>query len=275
MKVETGYIPISRKIFEHEFWREKRSFSRFEAWMDLLHSARFDDTTKTDFINGKAITWGRGQLVGSVRFLMERWQWGSITKVENFLKYLVNKDMIIIEKGQGINVVTICKYGVYNIKKGIEEVTEGQQKDTEKDSKRTVKGHGKDKTNKDNKVNKDNIKIVDSAEPTLYKQMVDFWLKEFRPGWTFNAVTGKALKSIIKKMKKVLTDQGKNTDDETVLNSFKHFCVKLPDWYIEKDLPVLDSKFNEIIAAIKNKQNGQATTSRNATGYDSAGAFRS
>ena len=38
------YIPISRRLFEHQLWCEERIYSRFEAWLDLIQSARFEDT---------------------------------------------------------------------------------------------------------------------------------------------------------------------------------------------------------------------------------------
>ena len=109
-----NFIPISRKIFSHELWEEKREFSKFEAWVDLIQTARFDKETRSEWINGKGVTFSRGQLIGSIRFLQKRWNWGSITKVERYLKMLENKDMVVLEKGQGVNVITICKYDDYN-----------------------------------------------------------------------------------------------------------------------------------------------------------------
>jgi hypothetical protein len=174
MSTNTGYIPLSRKIFEHEFWREKRPLSKFEAWIDLIHSARYETSIRTDFINGKPVTWGRGQLIGSVRFLMERWQWKSITKVENYLKYLSNNDMIGIDKGQGVNVVTICKFDDYNPLKDPKKTVKGRGKDAG----RTNEGQEKDETNKDNKDNKDNIlSTLDDEQKKVWVNF-DNWFQE-------------------------------------------------------------------------------------------------
>lgn len=170
MSNQAGYIPISRKMFEHEFWTEKRAFSKFEAWLDLLHSARYEASTKTEFINGKPISWGRGQLVGSVRFLMGRWQWKSITKVENYLNYLQKKDMVSVEKGQGISIITICKYDTYNPVKDSERTVKGQQKD----AKRTEGGRGEDETNKGNKENKE-ITDMPDAQSVALAEFEKFW----------------------------------------------------------------------------------------------------
>jgi hypothetical protein len=200
MKNDAGYIPVSRKLFEHEFWREKRSFSRFEAWLDLIYTARFEESEKTEFINSKPVTWCRGQLVGSVRFLMERWQWGSITKVENFLKYLQNKDMININKGQGISIITICKYDTYNVKKDSERTLEGQQKDSE----RTVKGHGKDETNKDNKVIREINKSTISLPGQALVKKKDLNDKEEKFLNLFNQITGRPFRALNDKAKRQL-----------------------------------------------------------------------
>lgn len=134
----TNYIPISRKLFDNELWQEKRVFSKFEAWVDLLQTARYEKEIKTDWINNKQVSYGRGQLPSSIRFLQKRWNWGSITKVERFLKLLENKDMVVLEKGQGQFVITICKYDTYNPLKKDERTVKGQEQ-----------GRGKDKSNKE------------------------------------------------------------------------------------------------------------------------------
>lgn len=276
MAQPAGYIPISRKIFDHPFWKEKRAFSKFEAWIDLLQTARYEESIKTEYINSKPVKWGRGQLPASVRYLMERWRWGSITKVETYLKNLQNEDMISLEKGQGINIITICKYDDYNLCKGIERTVEI----SEKDSERTVKGRGKDKTNKDNKVNKEiTIKVV-SPETTLFNLSKSYWLDEFHHGWHFDGVKGKALKSLLAKLTKLEKDRREEAGkpqptNEDLLNLFIAFCQHLPEYYKSKDLPVIDTKYNEIIEYHKLNSNGTKQQSPRTSAYESASPFRS
>ena len=109
---------------------------------------------------------------------------------------------------------------------------------------------------KDKDNNKDKI-IKDVAKKDLplsdYQLCVDFWLKEFHPDWEFKGIHGKALKSIIKQLNKIIKDNA------TIPDSFKHVCLNLPEWYKNKDLQIIDSKFNEIITEIKNKANGTST----------------
>lgn len=95
-----------------------------------------------------------------------------------------------------------------------------------------------------------NNKVIDEAKnllPSDYTLCVDFWLKEFHVGWTFSGQHGKALKSIISKIKKVLIK-----NEATVPETFKVICLNLPEWFKQKDLPIIDSKFNELITEIKN-----------------------
>lgn len=111
--MKEGYIPISRRLFEHPFWCEERIYSRFEAWIDLLQEARFEDTE--ELINNRLVTVIRGQIPISLRFLGNRWGW-STKKVNSFLDMLLSAKMITKEtpKETGQTVITICNYDKYN-----------------------------------------------------------------------------------------------------------------------------------------------------------------
>lgn len=85
-----------------------------------------------------------------------------------------------------------------------------------------------------------------------YQLAVDFWLKDFRQGWTFSGIHGKHLKDLLGKFRKI----NPNGSEEDIVLMFEYFCRNLPDWFKDKDLPVLNSKFNEIITQIKTQKNG-------------------
>lgn len=148
-----GYIPISRKFFEHPFWTQKRVFSYAEAWIDLIRLARYEDEPIRMIIHNRDVVIHHGELPISLRYLGQKWLW-SKHKVETYLEKLVNEQMIKTEtpKGTAQTVISICNYDVYNCQP---EKT-GQQKGQLRDSKGTVKGQRGDKTNKDNN-NKENI----------------------------------------------------------------------------------------------------------------------
>jgi DNA-binding transcriptional regulator YhcF (GntR family) len=144
----TNYITLNRKIFQHTFWEEKRPLSRFEAWLDLIQSARFEIMEAKKLIDGKMVTWQRGEIPASLRFLAARWEW-SKNKVDHFLKMLEAENMIKrrTAEGTGQTVITLCNYDSYNVKKKIE----GQQQAQQRDSEGTAEGQQRDKTNKENK----------------------------------------------------------------------------------------------------------------------------
>ena len=159
------YIPISRRLFEHQLWCEERKFSRFEAWLDIIQSARFEDTKQ--LIGNRFIEVKRGQILVSLRFLAGRWQW-STKKVNSFLDLLIQDKMITKEtpKETGQTVITICNYDKYNSQLSGEEPKKKQQGN----SKETPWKQQGNKINKDNKEkeleeNKENSTIVEKKKP--------------------------------------------------------------------------------------------------------------
>lgn len=162
----SNYLPFSRQIFKHEFWSEERIFSRFEAWTDLLQTARYEEAETRKLIGNSVVRWGRGELVASLRFLAERWGW-SKNKVDSFIKLLISEKMISKRTADGtqITVFSIVKYDTFNPNCKIKNTEKGH----EKDDPGTPPGHDRDKTNKDNTVKKVNIdinNIVGLAAPT-------------------------------------------------------------------------------------------------------------
>jgi hypothetical protein len=68
--------------------------------------------------------------------------------------------------------------------------------------------------------------------------------------YQFAAREGKALKDIIEKVNGIANHEA---TDEALILTFTHLIDKLPDWYKQNafSLPVINSKFNEIVTAIK------------------------
>lgn len=108
---EQGFIKLSRKYFCNFLWNEPREYSKAEAWLDLIGSARFE--ASTELINGRVIELRRGEMPASRRFLESRWKWGS-TKVKNFLALLLKKGMVTQRQSHGQTILFLCKYDFYN-----------------------------------------------------------------------------------------------------------------------------------------------------------------
>ncbi len=87
-----GWIKLHRKILDHPFFKERRVFSKFEAWIDLLLMA--NHKAHQFLLGSTMIEARRGELITSELKLMERWQW-SKAKVRRFIKRLEDERMVI------------------------------------------------------------------------------------------------------------------------------------------------------------------------------------
>lgn len=113
----------------------------------------------------------------------------------------------------------------------------------------------------------------------VYTLCVDYWLKIFHPGWTFGAVHGKNLKQLLSKIKSSLLDGKKFVYSESVhVNAFQYFCLHLPNYFKDKDLQLLNSKYNEILEQMKKgttpQNNGYHSSNSAARFNDAANRFK-
>lgn len=152
----SNFLPISRKLFKHGFWLEQRTYSRFEAWLDMLAQARYLDAEVQQLIGSAIMRWGRGELIASLRFVSERWGW-SRSKADRFMRLLEDEGMITrrAPNGNGYVVITICNYDTYNVIRESDEQPlsnawlPGEQP-AEKRRDKTNKVNKADKVNNDN-----------------------------------------------------------------------------------------------------------------------------
>lgn len=80
-----GFVKMSRKFMTSEMWEEDRTFSRAEAWIDLLFMASHRREKKQ--IAGFEVSLRRGELAVSDSYLAKRWRW-SRNRLRLFLKNL-------------------------------------------------------------------------------------------------------------------------------------------------------------------------------------------
>ena len=75
-----GYIKIWRKIKSHPYWKEPRTFSKFEAWMDLVMTAAGLDHN----------LYYRGQLIKLKRGLLRSLNYRAVASLSiNIIYYLI------------------------------------------------------------------------------------------------------------------------------------------------------------------------------------------
>ena len=107
---EHGWITLHRKISDHWLYQEKRSFSRFEAWVDILLCVNHSEQKIT--IEGTLLVCKRGQSLHSLETWGKRWKWDK-SKVRRFLKLLESDTMIELKSERKTTRITVCKYDSY------------------------------------------------------------------------------------------------------------------------------------------------------------------
>lgn len=133
-----GFVAIARALRDH--WLvgfgqnippaspDRGSFSRAEAWIDLIMECRYREGAVNN--NGKKMVLRKGQLLGAVSWLANRWNWSPKT-VRTFLDKLEKEGMITQtaespdqstphtetgrSKGRYANVLTVCKYDLFQL----------------------------------------------------------------------------------------------------------------------------------------------------------------
>lgn len=146
---DKGWIALHRNIRDHWVYQEKRVFSKYEAWLDLLMDANHQNNKF--LFDGQLIEVNRGEFITSVRQLCERWGWSN-TKVNRFLKMLEDDQMLIRKSDSKKTVITIVNYDFYQRCESKETTQKRQQNDAEASQKHT---NNNDKT-MNNNVNNNN-----------------------------------------------------------------------------------------------------------------------
>lgn len=102
-------------------------------------------------------------------------------------------------------------------------------------------------------------KPFEEKTETLFAQFRDIFLENYRLDtdveYSFTAVDGRSLAQLVFKVKALLS----NPANETIVATWRQLLLKLPEWYKKNgySLPVINSKFNEIVASIKQNKDGK------------------
>lgn len=154
-----GYVAESRASRDHPLIGygktvkpadpSRGSYSRNEAWRDLIHECRFEDGYVMN--GGHKMRIERGQLVGAISWLAHRWNWTPKT-VRGFLDALAEDGMITrdtpgttneqtfsdetgskkgMQRGKQAQVITVCNYSKFNSFTPMQGSAEGHAKGTQ------------------------------------------------------------------------------------------------------------------------------------------------
>ncbi|ATO28656.1 Replication protein O [Bacillus atrophaeus] len=184
-----GWIKLHRSVQDHWIYQEKRKFSKYEAWLDLLMMASHKDNK---FVLGNELyEVKRGQFISSIRKLGERWSWSN-TKVTQFLDLLRKDKMIDFKKDTKKTLITIVNYGVYHDSEEEKKTVIEHENDTKATQKHTIKNDKNVKNEKNIKPSRLKYEICDmeNAEylfkeifknnPDAKKPNLEKWANEFR-----------------------------------------------------------------------------------------------
>lgn len=210
-----GWISIHRKIRDNYLFKEKRVFSKFEAWIDLLLEVNHQDNK---FILGnELVEVKKGSTITSIRQLCEKWGWSN-TKVKKFFELLEQDEMITYKSDAKKTLVSIVNYAFYQPKekeKRHENDTETTRSNHENDTKTTRK-HTNNNVNNDN--NENNEKKENNKEKYIYvfnNPATDFE-KAFTDFENFRIEMGKPMTDKAKKLTLDKLDKLAKTDAEKI-----------------------------------------------------------
>ncbi|PAI98102.1 DNA replication protein DnaD [Staphylococcus aureus] len=149
----TGWISIDRSIQNHWLFKEKRTFSKFEAWIYLLMEANHSKAKVP--IGNQIVTVERGQRLTSILTLSDLFNWSRF-KVKTFLDLLESDGMLEVKTTSKYTLVTIVNYDFYQSEQGRNQ-HQNDIKPTSKQHQSNINPTSKQhQTNTNNNDNKDN-----------------------------------------------------------------------------------------------------------------------
>lgn len=180
-----GWVSLHRKIRDNKLFKEKRTFSKFEAWIDLLLEVNHQDAEV--LLGNEVIKVKRGQTITSIRQLCERWNWSN-TKVKRFCELLEVEQMLIVKSDTKKTLLTIVNYDFYQ--------DCANEKTTQKRHENTSQTTQKHTNNNDNNENKKPLRhkcepcdmenaqylfsLMLENNPTAKEPNFDKWANDFR-----------------------------------------------------------------------------------------------
>ena len=161
-----GYIKLWRKIQDNPLYREKRRFSRSEAWIDLLLMA--NHKPNEIIVDFKRVPIKRGEVFTSQLGLSKKWNWG-IASVNRFLKLLKNENQISYRAESKYTIISILNWDKYQME------AETTRKAERKPERKPLGNHSE--TNKNDKNEK---KIQSSELSSPVKEIISYFKSQVK-----------------------------------------------------------------------------------------------
>lgn len=142
----SGWIKIHRSITNHWLYTEKRKFSKFEAWNDMLLNVNYTDCKSV--IKGKLYNVKRGQSIMSLDSWSKRWKWDK-SAVRRFFNLLESDGMIELKSDNITTHLTICNYDSYQDSCNADETQTKFKRNSNEIQTTPIKERKKDKERKE------------------------------------------------------------------------------------------------------------------------------
>jgi hypothetical protein len=182
----SGWIKIHRSITEHWLYTEKRTFSKFEAWNDILLTVNYAESKC--LIKGKLYTIKRGQSILSLDSWGKRWGWDK-SKVRRFMELLKADGMIELVCDNITTQLTVCKYEIYQDERNAKETQAKLKRNTNETQTTLIKEEEEGKEEQKEESNKippypEFLEYALEKQPTVDKQSLklkyEAWIEN---GW--------------------------------------------------------------------------------------------
>jgi hypothetical protein len=166
-----GWIKVHRQIQSHWLYTDKREFSYFEAWIDIILSVNHADA-KT-MIQGTLYEVKRGQSINSLDTWAKRWSW-SKSKVRRFLKTLEIDSMVVLKNETITTRLTVCNYDSYQETRNADETQMKRKRNADETQMKPNKNDKECLTNDKQTTNKDipTKSDVSDEEKAIYKERI-------------------------------------------------------------------------------------------------------
>lgn len=109
---DSGFILLHRKLQDNFLWKERRVFSKAEAWIDILMEVRWKPEPEDVVIGTVILQCHRGESLKSMETWARRWGW-SKAKVKRVLDLFVKCSMIDVENATVTTRIRVCNFEKY------------------------------------------------------------------------------------------------------------------------------------------------------------------
>jgi hypothetical protein len=106
-----GHIKMSRRAYDTDpLWLKRREYSEWEAWEDIIQYAAW--RTYKRLVGATIVELHRGEFLGSIRFLAQRWMWTD-KRVRWFLNKTIADRIRVMRESEKGHIYLIVNYDAY------------------------------------------------------------------------------------------------------------------------------------------------------------------